>query len=133
MKKTIQNNIFEKIKKKMKMDLEFIFVEESKKICKSKLSNKMFCKIFSHMYHYHKAIALVSQMNVNALRMLEDEEINFMQEMCEVDEDQETMFKLMETLKPLGLREENANFDIVFPSRNQLKLYLARMITKQRK
>ena len=60
MKKKIQNNIFEKIKKKMKMDLEFIFVEESKKICKSKLSNKMFCKIFSHVYHYHKAIAVVS-------------------------------------------------------------------------
>ena len=60
MKKKIQNNLFEKIKKKMKMDLEFIFVEESKKICKCKLSNKMFCKIFSYVYHYHKAIAVVS-------------------------------------------------------------------------
>ena len=53
--------------------------------------------------------------------------------MCEVDEDQETMFKLMETLRPLGIRDKKTNFDIVFPSRNQLKLYLARLIAKQRK
>ena len=53
--------------------------------------------------------------------------------MCEVDGDQETMFKLMATLKPFGLRDNQINFEIEFPSRNQLKLYLARLVTKQRK
>ena len=75
----------------------------------------------------------MSQLSTKALKLLKDEKTNFIQQMCIVDEDQETMFKLMATLKPLGLRDESIEFDIVFPSWNQLKLYLARMISKQRK
>ena len=67
------------------------------------------------------------------MQLLEDKEANYMQKMCEVDDDQEKMFKLMATLKPFGIRDKNTNFDLVFPTRNQLKLYLARLITKQRK
>ena len=50
--------------------------------------------------------------------MLEDKQANHIQRMCEVDEDQEQMFKLMATLRPFGIRDRQARFDIEFPSRN---------------
>ena len=58
----------------------------------------------------------MSQLNTKTIKLLKDEKTNFIQQMCIVDEDQETMFKLMATLKPLGLRDESIEFEIVFPS-----------------
>ena len=121
------------MKQKLKLQLENLIIDEKNKICKSKINNLLFCKIISYTYHYHKAIAITSQLSVKSVKMLEDKSRPYIQRMCEVDEDQETMFKLMETLRPLGIRDKNTKFDIVFPSRNQLKLYLARLIAKQRK
>ena len=43
------------------------------------------------------------------------------------------MFNLIATLKPLGIREDDTPFDLEFPTRNQLKCFLAKQITKQRK
>ena len=53
--------------------------------------------------------------------------------MCVVDEDQAIMFQLMATLRPLGIRDNAPKFDLEFPSRNQLKCFLAQQITKERK
>ena len=58
----------------------------------------------------------MSQLSTKTIKLLKDEKTNFIQQMCIVDEDQETMFKLMATLKPLGLRDESIEFEIVFPS-----------------
>lgn len=64
------------------------------------------------------------------MRLLENKETNYLKDMTVVDEDQETMFNLIATLKPLGIREDNTPFDLEFPTRNQLKCFLAKQITK---
>lgn len=43
------------------------------------------------------------------------------------------MFKLLKTLKPLGIRDNTLRPDIEFPTRNQLKCFLAKQISKERK
>ena len=92
--------------------------EAKTRACGSQLSNELLCRVMSHAYHYHKSIAVLSQLSVKAVKMLEDKQANYLQRMCEVDEDQEQMFKLMATLRPFGIRDRQARFDIEFPSRN---------------
>ena len=87
MEKTFPSNIVGKLKKQVRKKLEFALVEESKKVCKSKLTNKMLCMVISYTHHYHKAIAIMSQLSVKVIKMLDDSENNYIQEMCEVDED----------------------------------------------
>ena len=106
-----------RLKQKTKVNLDPA-QEEKTRVCGSKLSNGLLCRVVSHTYHYHKSIAVLSQLSVKAVKMLEDKQANDIQRMCEVDEDQEQMFKLMATLKPFGIRDRQARFDIEFPSRN---------------
>ena len=56
----------------MKLQVENQILDEKNKICKSKINNLLFCKIISYAYHYHKAIAITSQLSVKAVKMLED-------------------------------------------------------------
>ena len=69
--------------------------------------------------------------------------------MCVKDPDIVTMFKLIGTMKDLGLRKKKSGsttmnsatafgkkekpYDIEFPTRNHLKVFLARVIVKRRK
>ena len=53
--------------------------------------------------------------------------------MCTEDPDYSEMFKLIDTMKPMGFRSEKVRFDIEFPTRNHLKFFLAKLITKRRK
>ena len=50
---------------------------------------------------------------------------------CRVDEDQLIMFKTLASLRNLGIRGE-MQYDIEFPTKNQLKVFLAKKITKYR-
>ena len=43
------------------------------------------------------------------------------------------MFRLIGTMKGLGFRGEKARYDIEFPTRNHLKVLLAKLISKRRK
>ena len=43
------------------------------------------------------------------------------------------MFDLIGTMRALGLRKNNVRFDIEFPTRNHLKVFLARLIVKRRR
>ena len=52
--------------------------------------------------------------------------------MCYKDPDYVEMFKLINSMRGLGLQRETARFDIEFPTRNHLKVFLARLIYKRR-
>ena len=50
-----------------------------------------------------------------------------------MDADYVEMFKLISTMRSLGFRSEKVKFDIEFPTRNHLKVMLARLIIKRRR
>ena len=54
-----------------------------------------------------------------------------MLEVCQVDEDEHIMFKMISSVKTLGIRGD-IQYDIEFPTRNQLKVFLAQHISKYR-
>ena len=96
-------------------------------------SEKVFCLIFSYAWHYHASVATFSQLSIEALKFLEKGACNQLEELCFKDPDFMQMFRLMGTLRSLGFRSEKARFDIEFPTRNHLKVFLTRLIMKRRK
>ena len=51
---------------------------------------------------------------------------------CRKDADIIEMLKLIGTIKGLGFRSEKVKYDIEFPTRNHLKIFLAKLIKKRR-
>ena len=56
-----------------------------------------------------------------------------MHDLCAEDADFVEMFRLIGTMRSLGFRSERCKFDIEFPTRNHLKVFLARLIAKRRR
>ena len=100
-----------------------------------KINNKNFCIVFSYLYHYHRAVAKVSRISIKSLNFVENTEAtggaDLMRNICSIDEDQLIMFKMVSSVKPLGIRGD-IQYDIEFPTRNQLKVFLAQHISKYR-
>ena len=96
-------------------------------------NQKVFCLIFAYSWHYHTAVAKFSQLSIEALKFLEKGACTQLEELCSKDADFVQMFRLMGSLRPLGLRSANIKFDIQFPTRSQLKLFLTKLIMKRRK
>lgn len=95
-------------------------------------NQKVFCLIFAYAWHYHCAVAKFSQLSIEALRQLEKGACKELESECGKDEDFVKMFKLMGTIRPLGLRQSNCRFDIQFPTRSHLKVFITRLIMKRR-
>ena len=72
-------------------------------------------------------------MGKEALKFLNKSASGELEELCVKDPDIVTMFKMIGTMKGLGLRKDTVRFDIEFPTRNHLKVFLARMIVKRRR
>ena len=74
------------------------------------------------------------RLSAKALPFLEKEQksINPFEVYAKKDPDYVEMFKLLETVRPLGLRGIRARFDIEFPVRDNLKVFLAKLISKRR-
>ena len=96
-------------------------------------SERVFCMIMSYAYNYHLAVAKFQQLGKEALKFLNKSASGELEELCVKDPDIVTMFKMIGTMKGLGLRKDTVRFDIEFPTRNHLKVFLARMIVKRRR
>ena len=66
-----------KLKLKLRTKMMFMLTEESNKVSNCRLNNKMICKVFSYTYHYHKVVAVMSQLNRKVLKLLEDKQKNY--------------------------------------------------------
>ena len=96
-------------------------------------NERVFCMIMSYAYNYHLAVAKFQQLGKEALKFLNKSASTELEELCVKDDDIVKMFNLIGTMKGLGLRKETARFDIEFPTRNHLKVFLARLIVKRRR
>lgn len=78
------------------------------------------------------AVARFQQIGREALKYLDKGAMETLDELCARDPDIVEMFKLINTMRGLGLQRERGRFDIEFPTRNHLKVFLARLIHKRR-
>ena len=92
-----------------------------------------FCLVLSYAYDYHLAVAKFQQLSKEALKSLNRSSAKLLHKLCKEDADFVEMFKLISTMRGLGFRSEKVKFDIEFPTRNHLKLMLARLISKRRR
>ena len=99
-----------------------------------KLPNKnAVCLAFSYAFSYHIAVAKFQQLSKEVLRSLSRGAAKMLTKKCRMDPDYIEMFELINSMRGLGFRSEKARFDIEFPTRNHLKVMLARLIAKRRK
>ena len=92
-----------------------------------------FCLVLSYAFHYHLAVAKFQRLAKEALKLLHKGTAETLEMLCRKDADYVEMFKLIGTMRGLGFRSEGVRFDIEFPTRNHLKVFLARLITKRRR
>lgn len=92
-----------------------------------------FCLVLSYAYHYHLAVAKFQQLSKEGLKSLNRSAAKLLYKLCSEDADFVEMFKLISTMRGMGFRSEKRSFDIEFPTRNHLKVMLARTISKRRK
>ena len=95
-------------------------------------NQRVFCMIFSYAYNYHIAVSRFQILRKDATKFLEKGAADTLEELCEKDEAIVQMFDLIGTMKGLGLRQDRVRFDIEFPTRCHLKVFLAKLITKRR-
>ena len=79
------------------------------------------------------AVAVFQQLSKEAIKFLDKGAAQDLDELCVKDEEFVQMFKLISTMKGLGFRKDRVRFDIEFPTRNHLKVFLTRLIVKRRK
>ena len=96
-------------------------------------NERVFCMILSYAYNYHLAVAKFQQLGKEALKFLNKSANSELEELCEKDPYIVQMFELIGTMKGLGLRKDTVRFDIEFPTRNHLKVFLSRLITKRKR
>ena len=95
-------------------------------------SERTFCMILSYTYSYHLALAMFQRMSKQANKVLDKGAHEELDELCYKDPDIIEMFKLIGAVKGLGFRTEKVKYDIEFPTRNHLKVFLAKLIKKRR-
>ena len=102
-------------------------------------SEEIFCKILAYAFHYHRAVARFGSLNWQLRKRLRDGNPDQeLQKYCIVDPDMTILFKVLGTVRPLGIwntegMSVNMKWPIEFPTKNQLKVFLARLIIKRRK
>ena len=96
-------------------------------------NERVFCMILSYAYNYHLAVAKFQQLGKEALKFLNKSANSELEELCEKDPYIVQMFELIGTMMGLGLRKDTVRFDIEFPTRNHLKVFLSRLITKRKR
>ena len=96
-------------------------------------SQQVFCNIFSYAYDYHMAVAIFQQLCRDSIKFLDKGAAEDLNRLCVKDEEFVQMFQLISTMKGLGLRKDRVRFDIEFPTRNHLKVFLTKLIVKRRK
>ena len=96
-------------------------------------NERTFCMILSYTYSYHLAVSVFARLGKQASKMLDKGAQEQLEELCYKDPDIIEMFRLLGTIKGLGFRKEKVKYDIEFPTRSHLKVFLAKLISKRRK
>ena len=96
-------------------------------------NERTFCMILSYAYSYHIAVSMFARMSKQATKMLEKSASEELENLSYKDHDIVEMFRLIGTIKGLGFRNEKVKYDIEFPTRNHLKVFLANLIKKRRR
>ena len=78
-------------------------------------------------------MARFQQLSRVAIKFLNKDAANELRRLCVEDEDYLTMFETIDTMKSLGLRNDRVRYDIEFPTRNHLKVFLTKLIMKRRR
>ena len=96
-------------------------------------NERIFCMIFSYAYDFHVAEARFQMLGRRAIKFYNKSAKRELAELCVRDEDICIMHELLQSMRSLGLRPNSNRYDIEFPTRNHLKVFLMKLITKRRR
>lgn len=96
-------------------------------------NERSFCLILSYAFSHHIAVSIFTRLGRQASKLLEKSTGAELESLCYKDPDVVEMFRLIGSIKGLGFRSEKVKYDIEFPTRNHLKVFLANLIKKRRR